>query len=154
MKKQRTKKYRSAHLKQAEAYWSTTWKLPLSHRKQVEVGIWFRTALELVLGGRAKREDMDVVSTALNIALVLAQEGYGPEWQPRIEQALEGMKRAYERLDEMGRGVLDGPGMTAVKEAFEVHDEQLRLATAEEVRNALKEVARRYKERDEQEVPA
>lgn len=149
--KKRTKRYRpkpvsqiggmgaiAAHMEAAEMF------DPMSGDQTTDLGVAYRMAFEQMLTGDACEEHWSTVVCSLNIAMVLAERGLGDEYLPRINDALEGAFRAKLRASRTGgTWRFDGEAIQAIKFAFEVHEEQLRLAAKHEVIGALHEVRRR-----------
>lgn len=103
----------------------------------------YRMAFEQMTHGAATEENWAMVTFSLNMAIVLADQGLGKEYAAKIAAALEGANRARLRGAKTGRYGLDGPAITAICEAFAVHDEQIRIATKAEVQAAIDEMHRR-----------
>lgn len=119
---------------------------PLSDDQVRDLGLNYRMAFRAMLNGGATEERWSICVCSLNIALVLAERGLGEEYIPRINEALAGAFRAKVRAGSIGSWGFDGPAIQAIKDAFDVHDEQLTLATKNETRAALHEVHRRADE--------
>jgi len=83
------------------------------------------------------------VVCSLNVALALSERGIGAEYQPYMIKALDGAFRAKVRAAGGKAWRYDGEAISAIREALEIHDEQIKLATREQLRNALREVHRR-----------
>jgi hypothetical protein len=96
--------------------------------------------------GHATEENWCICVCSLNIALVLAEFGFGEECIPLLNDALEGAFRAKMRAGRNARWGFDGPAIQAITDAYEIHEQQLQYATKEQVRAALAEVHRRAAE--------
>lgn len=119
---------------------------PMNDDQLTDLEVAYRMAFHGMLNGQATEENWCVCVCSLNIALVLAERGLGEEFVPRINDALEGAFRAKVRAGRSGKWGFDGVAIQAIKDAFEVHEEQLKLASKREVRDALHEVHRRADE--------
>jgi len=108
-----------------------------------DLGIAYHVALDEMCKGRGTEEHWSTVACALNIALVLTERGYGGSFTPAVKDALGGVVRARDRARKCGTWGFDGEGLNSIRRAFELHDEQMRIAPKSVVRNALMEVHRR-----------
>jgi hypothetical protein len=93
--------------------------------------------------GRGDEQQWGTVVFTLNMAMLLAEAGYGPEYEPLLARALEGAFRARLRADQSGKWGFDGPALTAIAEALEVHEAQLEAATQADILAARDEMKRR-----------
>ena len=116
---------------------------PLEQDQQTDLGIAYRMALQSLRTGGGQEADAHTLACTLNIALVLAERGYGADWVERVKTAQVGLVRCMERGQRTGRWGLDGEAMTAMSDALSLHDEQIALATQREIREAIAEVHRR-----------
>lgn len=121
-------------------------KRPMSDEQITDLEVAYRLAFHDMLNGRATEENWCVCVCSLNIALVLAERGLGEEFIPRINEALEGAFRAKIRAARTGKWGFDGDAIQAIKDAYEVHEEQIKFTTKQEIRDALHEVHRRADE--------
>jgi hypothetical protein len=113
---------------------------PLDPHAMTDLGIAYWASFHVLLHGRSLEENWCTLVCALNVALVLAERGHGKEFEPYIITALDGAFRCKMRADRLHVWRLDGAAITAIREALEVHDEQVQLATKEDLRLALQEV--------------
>ncbi|AQW28654.1 hypothetical protein ACKZDW_08000 [Ralstonia syzygii subsp. celebesensis] len=116
---------------------------PLEQDQQTDLSIAYRMSFESLRTGHGKETDFHTIACSLNIALVLAERGYGAEWVEQVKAAQVGLVRRMERGQRTGRWGLDGEAMTAMSDALSLHDEQIALATQREIREAIAEVHRR-----------
>jgi hypothetical protein len=108
-----------------------------------DLGLAYRLALDAMCNGGASEENWETVACSLNIGLVLTERGFGKEHEPLFVTALAGAFRSKLRADSGKGWAFDGPALTAIKSAFEVHDQQIEMATVLEMRDAVTEVRRR-----------
>ncbi|AJX59487.1 hypothetical protein AQ938_06700 [Burkholderia pseudomallei] len=118
-------------------------RAPMSEDQARDLGIAYHLSLERMLKGTGDEEAWSTVTCSLNIALVLAERGIAADDVELLVRALEGAFRAKQRAAQTGRWAYDGDAIHDIREAFAVHDEQMRVALVGEVRAALNEVHRR-----------
>ncbi len=111
--------------------------LPIERRarEELEGDAWL--CLSTMMAGHGNEETWGVIVKNLNVAIILTEMGYGPEWAPRIRDAMRGTWRAKLRNDRTGRWGFDGPAAAAIREALEVHAVQLEHASRADVLEAL-----------------
>lgn len=117
--------------------------LPLDPHAMTDLGIAYWAAFHQMLHGSAREEDWAMVTCSLNVAMVLCEQGFGAEYEPYLVKALDGAFRSKVRADGLKVWRYDGEGINAIREALEVHDEQVKLATKGELRAAMQEVLHR-----------
>ena len=116
---------------------------PMTDDQVGDLALAFRLAFQAMVSGAADEQHWSTCVCSLNIALVLAEQGIGADWEPEFNAALEGAFRAKLRAGRTGSWGFDGPAMQAIKEAFELHELQIESATKGEIKAALIEVRRR-----------
>lgn len=119
---------------------------PMSDDQITDLAVSFRLAFVQMLNGYANEENWGCCVCSLNIALVLAEWGYGEDYIPHFNGALEGAFRAKLRAGRTGKWGFDGPAIQSIKEAFAIHEEQLKVAPKQQIRDALQEVHQRMNE--------
>lgn len=117
--------------------------LPMAQRKQDDVALFYRAAFDAMRSGRGDEEQWGTVVFTLNMALLLCEAGYGPEWETLLSTALEGAFRAKLRADKTNKWGFDGPALSAIAEALEVHEAQLAAARQADILAARDEMKRR-----------
>lgn len=116
---------------------------PMQQDKQDDVALFYRFAFDAMQQGRGSEEQWGTVVFTLNMAVLLCERGYGPEWEDLLNRALEGAFRAKVRADKTGRWGFDGPALSAIREALEVHEAQMAAATQADILAARDEMHRR-----------
>jgi hypothetical protein len=116
---------------------------PITGADQTDLGVAYWLAFDAMTRGRSSEENWSIVTVSLNVALILTERGIGQEFEPYLVKALDGAFRAKVRADRIGAWRYDGEAISAIREAFEIHDEQIKLATKDDMRGALLEVYRR-----------
>lgn len=116
---------------------------PLNDERMNQLNVAFRLAFLHMLNGLASEENWAICVVSLNIALVLAEWGYGPEYLPVLANALDGASRAKQRALKTGKWGFDGEAIQAIQEAFDIHEAQLEYASQIQLKAATSEVHRR-----------
>lgn len=120
---------------------------PMSDEQITDPSVAFRMAFAQMLGGHASEQNWCVCGCvcvcSLDIALILCEYGIGEQYLPEINRALEGAFRAKLRAGRTGRWGFDGEAIQAIKTAFEIREEQIKIASKQQLREAIREVHRR-----------
>ena len=119
---------------------------PIIADDQTDLSLAYRLAFEQMTKGESNEQSWCIVVCSLNVALILAERGIGHEYEPYLIKALDGAFTAKLRAQRHGVWRFDGEAISAIRQAFEVHDEQIKIATKHEMRDALLEVRRRIDE--------
>ena len=114
----------------------------LTDSQQRDLGLCYHLAFENMLK-RGGEEDWYVLAGSLNVALVLAEQGYGEEFIPDIKRAMESLMSCKYRADRTGRWAFDGDGIQHLRIAIEIHDQQCALAKRAEIKKALQAITER-----------
>ncbi len=105
-------------------------------RFAVSVSGW--AALTAVTGDSAATiEHWAQLATVANLALMLAELGYGPEHEPVFVRAQEAVTRMYARGIQKKVWRLDGPGLQDMRDALTLHDLQCEHATYGDICQAM-----------------
>jgi len=83
------------------------------------------------------------LATISNLALMLAEQGYGQEHELVFKRAQEALVKMYERGMAKNSWRLDGQGIQDVRDMLELHDLQCELVTHGDIKKALIEVHKR-----------
>lgn len=118
---------------------------PLTNDQQLDLGLAYHIAFENMLK-RGDEESWYCLAGSLNVALVLAEKGYGEEFIPEIKAAMEALMSAKYRADRTGKWAFDGPGIQAMRTALGLHDQQCALATRAEIKTVLQAIVKRANE--------
>ena len=87
--------------------------------------------------------DWNIVTGALNMAMVLAEGGIGDEHMDLFLRALDGTFRAKLRGEKTGVWRFDGEALNNIRTALELHDQQCKLSTRMEMVQTIQTVRRR-----------
>jgi hypothetical protein len=100
-------------------------------------------ALANITQGRGKRDDIDLVIAAMNVAEALGMMGLGADWRAEINAAQEAIYQMGKRgLRNGDKFLFTGPEMQAVNLGMDVHDAQLDECTVKQLEQALSIVER------------
>ena len=77
------------------------------------------------------------LATVANLALMLAEQGYGPEHEAVFIRAQEALTRMYARGTQKNIWRLDGAGLQDMRDTLELHDLQCEHATNGDIQQAL-----------------
>ncbi|WP_175952844.1 hypothetical protein [Burkholderia sp. BCC0405] len=118
---------------------------PLKDGQQRDLALCYHISFENMLK-RGNEEDWYVLASAMNVALVLAEQGYGEEFIPEIKRAMESLMAVKYRADRTSQWAFDGAGIQHMRIAIELHDQQCALANRGEIKKALKTIVKRANE--------
>lgn len=119
---------------------------PIRDDQVTDLSLAYRLALEAMTRGDSNEQDWSTVVCSLNIGLILCERGIGAEFEQKFIAALDGAFRARLRAGRTSAWRFDGEALLAIREAFAIHDEQIKVTAKEEMRLALLEVHRRIDE--------
>lgn len=120
---------------------------PLQSDRATTIAIGHHIAFDLMMR-KPSDESWYELAAPLNMALVLCERGFGPEYEGEIKSAMLGMMRARYRADRAGVLALDGDAIKSIRTALELHDEQLKVANRSELRAAAKTIVARVENGD------
>ncbi len=115
----------------------------LTDEQLTDLAAAYWLALDAMVRGDSGEEEWSVVTCALNIALVLAEQGVGAEHEQQFIAALDGAFRAKVRAAHKGAWRLDGEALQAIRTALHRHDQQVAEVNRGQLRAAMTEVHRR-----------
>ncbi|MGL4575106.1 MAG: hypothetical protein ACRCV9_09995 [Burkholderiaceae bacterium] len=113
-----------------------------------ELSLNAHAALVALTSGQGVGEHFDCLAQTVNISLTLAEAGYGSEALFVIKAAQNALMQMLERHARIGKWGLSGTGLTVLREALNVFDQQIEAATAADVLECIGEVFRRMDERE------
>lgn len=94
-------------------------------------------ALQLIVIGRGKKEDVDVLIAATNMAVAIKDVcKLGGDYEADISAMHAAVYSMARRGIETGRFVFTGPELQAVNAGMEVHDAQIDICTVQEIEKA------------------
>ena len=104
-------------------------------------------AMQAMTQGRGDKDQWDRLVGAINIALVMCEQGIGNEFRDDLNAAREAPLECGKRGAKTGRFVFTGDELRAMNEAMDCHDAQLTNVRAIDVDRAADEVIRRLNHR-------
>ena len=117
----------------------------LTDSQQRDLGLCYHLAFENMLKN-GDEESWYQLAGSLNVALVLAEQGYGEEFIPEVKAAMEGLMQCKYRADRTGRWAFDGDAIQSMRTALTIHDQQCALAKRSEIKKALQAITKRANE--------
>lgn len=121
--------------------------MPLQSSRATTIAIGHHIAFDLLLKAPTDEAWHDVGS-ALNMCLVLSEQGFGLEHLATVKDSMVGLMRARARYAAGGSLALDGEAIKAIRFALALHDEQLAVANRADVKQAAHEIVRRVNSND------
>ncbi|BBB65879.1 hypothetical protein UNDYM_1626 [Undibacterium sp. YM2] len=132
---------------------NTNVELDVSQQQDIRMHAW-QSYAAIASGSISTIDNWAMVTTSMNIALLLAEYGYGVEHQDVFVRAQEALTRCYIRGTTKHVWRFDGAGVNDVRDALELHDQQCALVTHSDIAKALREIAQRVAEGNVFEVEA
>jgi len=119
-------------------------RMPIDHSQHTDLGLANHRSLA-TLFACSNEQAWCNLACALNTALLLAEQGICAEIEPLVKLGLEALMRIKARANTTGdwQANLSYHHKTSLTTAINAHEEQCRLATKRQIRNALHEVHRR-----------
>lgn len=119
---------------------------PMDAEQVSSLAVGYHGAVDSIRRGVGTDKDAHTLAGAVNIALVLAEQGIGPECIPIIQRAQNAVMVLIRRGEATGRYVFDGPGLTVLAEFVDIHDQQLgaEACTKALMMAVIREVQRRH----------
>lgn len=121
---------------------------PMIAKDATDVSSYYWKAFDNMLGPAASGDSWGILVASLNVAMVLAEMGYGRECVPELKLALDGAFRCWNRGVKTGRWGFDGPAIGAIREALHTHDAQLEHATRADIMLAMETIKERERNGD------
>lgn len=104
-------------------------------------------AMQAMVQGRGDKESWDRLVGAINIALVMCEQGIGPEYRTDLIAGREALLSCGVRSVKANRFAFTGDELKAMNNAMEIHDAQLVNVRAIDIDRAAAEVIRRLNHR-------
>lgn len=100
-------------------------------------------AMNEITQGRGKRDNIDIIIAAMNMAEAMCMMGIGADWRPEIRKAQDAiMSMARRGLSKSDRFLFTGEEMQALNLGIDIHDAQLDECTVKQMEEALALVSR------------
>lgn len=106
------------------------------------------TALSNMARGVGDKEDWERLVGAMNCAIIMTEQGIGPEYEADVVAAREALIACGKRaVKNNHRFIFTGDELKVMNQALDVHDLQLKSVRAIDVDKAAAEVERRLRHR-------
>lgn len=97
-----------------------------------------RDSLEEILKGRGTKWHVDTLIEVFNLCEAMAMMRMGHDWMEEIHQGQDAIFNMARRGVKTGRFVFTGPEMEIAKTIMELHEEQLKQCTVNQLDDAMK----------------
>ena len=97
-----------------------------------------RDALEEILKGRGTKWHVDTLIEVFNLCEAMAMMRMGHDWMEEIHEAQDAILSMARRGVKGGSFVFTGPEMAIVKTIMELHEEQLKQCTVNQLDDAMR----------------
>jgi hypothetical protein len=133
--KKRNKKYNpERHNKdKLAAFHAINLSMPVSDNAKSQLLIGIHSALKAFTNGVAEKVHFDTLASTVDLTMMMSKSLFEMAYWDEINEARDAMIRCRERFARTGKLGLDGEGITAIKFAIELHEEQLSNVTGAEV---------------------
>jgi len=105
------------------------------------------TAMSNMARGVGDEHDWDRLNGAINMALVMTEQGIGPEYRDEFKAASQAMLACVRRALKTNRYLFTGEELQAMNTALSSHDAQMTCIRSIDVERAANEVMRRLTHR-------
>lgn len=117
---------------------------PMALEKSQDLALFAHTAVQALQTGSATDVDINNLAMISNIAMLLAECGYGAEALDQIETAQHAVNSIRARHVRTGRVGCSGPELVAIRDLVDIHDQQLHLGpTQRQMTAVIAEMRRR-----------
>jgi hypothetical protein len=120
----------------------------LDDTQQVDLGTDYWAAFASMKTMHAVEDHFHKLAGAANVAMVLAEQGVMPMALEDFKSAQDALIGVWRRAEKTGRFGFTAAEMDSVREALQLHDLQLQVATQEQALKAVTEVIRRKENGD------
>lgn len=140
-------KKRNRRMKQRDVY-ADSWLVALKNRQPIDqseidrVDAGVRLAFEKLKTGAGTQADFIVLESAINIALMRAEQIHG-EVVEAMQEAGRAVLECAGFWKRHGKYVFTGPGMAAIAAGLDVYRQMLELSTPKQMHDAANEADRR-----------
>ncbi len=118
-------------------------RTPLADAQQCDLGIAYHMSLRAMLTGQGSEQAWSTLACALNIAVILCEQGVCAGALQTIQLAQDALISCRKRAHRLGKYAFSGDEARMVMRACAIHDEQVSFSTRGQVVHALEEVNRR-----------
>ena len=132
MASKRTKKHRPF-----DAMAAMKAKLPLSQDQRRDVALVMLAAFNALTIGRGSAQCWAHVASAINVGMMMCEIGIHPDKIEIFRAAQAGLIRTRGRGSSTGKWGFDGDALRDITQAINVHQDQYRIATKQQVQQAI-----------------
>lgn len=125
--------------------WMASKRAPMQEDAQAKLVVRVRMAFHRITLGEGDDTDSADVANAANIAMVLCEMEHGAEYLPRVLAAQDAIVTAQHRANAGQGFTFDAPGRQAVLDMLDLYEQQVNVATHEDVMRALATCADRMR---------
>ena len=118
-------------------------RIPLADDQQRDIGIAYHASLASILRGHGTEQTWSTLSVALNIAIMLTEQGFCAGQTETIRTAQNAMTACRARAERHNKYGFTGDEARAVMAACNIHDEQINLASKDQITQAIRTVHQR-----------
>lgn len=118
----------------------------LDDAQQVDLTLGVRAAVLAMRNGAGLEDHVHTLASAINVALVLCEQGAGREFQDDVIAGQLALMRTIERGKRTGQWGFDGPALAEVDQALAIYEAQLAAVPCIAARDAVREVTRRVQQ--------
>jgi hypothetical protein len=145
-------------IRQKLIFGNPVWKAlsfgPLSETEQIDVALVTHSAFDDIVRGVGAKEQLMALMTACSLASLLANRGYGHEFQNVIRNANSALVRCGLAQELSRKYELDDQGVKAIRDLLILQGEQIRLASRAEVVTAIATVNEQIRDSARRKLPA
>lgn len=117
---------------------------PGTDEAQLKLKISYHLAMTNITQGRGQKEDWQEIANSINLAIVLAEMGWGKDYVPELAKAQGAMILLRDRLKQNGRIVVRAEEMNLINDALAIHDEQIAIAPIRDVDAAVRHIEQQF----------
>ena len=129
-----------------EAIKRSRMKFGLTLEQIVDIKFSTRLALQTMINGNSTDNDWGMIAGAINLALILSEQGYGVEHEDLFIRAQEALVRSHIRGKRTGIWRFDGAGLQDIRDAIELHEAQCDIVSIGDIEAGLNEVKNRLEQ--------
>lgn len=124
-------------------------KMPMTDHDHKNMISYHHLALLNTRQGNASEQSLRYLAMACNMSMILSENGIGgEECLELVDQVQPALLRAIARGQASGSWRFDGPGLQVMDELLSVFDDQLRIATRNEIQAAKEDMEARVARND------
>jgi hypothetical protein len=115
---------------------------PFTGDEQAQINTPVRIAFEMMRTGNGVEDHFQTLAGSINVTMVLAEK-IDPLCEKTAIAARDALVRCIERHKKTGKWGFDGPALTEILDAIDLHEQLIANQTPLQIQVAMKEVIRR-----------